>query len=178
MKKRILFFDADGTLWYPKETRRSKNPIWIHIEKKNIQDIRKELILVPNVISTLKKLKSINLEMIVLSVSPLPPREAQDRLEGTLKYFGILHFFDEVHATKPYPESKGEYMLEIIKRYGLKKSEALMIGDIYLWDFSSAKKVGIKAALFEHNYDPKPHHYKKVKLKLEDFKEVLNLVRS
>lgn len=176
MKKKILFFDADGTLWYPKQTKREKNPIWIHIEIKKISNIRKNLILVPRVVKTLTEIEKMGIKMVVLSASPLPPREAQKRLRGTLKKFGILHFFNEVHATKPYIESKGEYMLKIIKKYGLKKSQALMIGDIYLWDFSSAKKVGIKAVLFEHKYDPKPHHYKKVKLKLKNFNEIINFL--
>ena len=167
MKKKILFFDADGTLWYPKKTKRNKNPIWIHIELKKIEKIRRGLTLVPGVIKTLRKIKDNGIKMVVLSASPLPPKEAQKRLEGTLNKFGIREFFDEVHATKTYFESKGEYMLKIIKKYGIMKSQALMIGDIYLWDFSSAKKAGIKAVLFEHKYDPKPHHYNKVKLKLK-----------
>jgi|SRR3989344_4448144 len=173
MKKKILFFDADGTLWYPKQTKRRKNPIWIHIELKEIEKIRRGLTLVPGVVETLRHLKDMGIKMVVLSVSPLPRREAQERLEGTLEKFGILDFFDEVHATKPYFESKGEHILKIIKKKGLKKSEALMVGDIYIWDFASAKRAGVKCLLFEHEYDPKKHHYNKVKAKLKSFKEVI-----
>lgn len=174
--KKIVFFDADGTLWYPKSTKRSKNPIWIHIEMKEIGKIRENLTLIPGVRETLAGLKKKGIRLVVLSVSPRPPREAQKILQGTLKKFRIFDFFDEVHATKPYFESKGEYMAKIIKKYKIKKSEALMVGDIYLWDFASARRVGIEAVLFKHAYDPKPHHYNKVKSKLGNFKEVLDYI--
>jgi len=177
MKKKIIFFDADGTLWYPKKTKRLENPKWIHHAHKDVRKLRKELTLVPNAKKTLSKLKKFGLKTVVLSVSPLPPREAKERLVGNLKHFGILKYFDQVYATKKYMESKGEHMLKIIKKYNLKKGEALMVGDIYLWDFASAKKAGIKAVLFEHKYDPKPHHYNKVKAKLKDFEEVLKYVK-
>ena|SRR3989338_1626815 len=160
----------------PQKAKRTKNPIWIHIEHKDVRKVREGLTLVPNAVNTLSKLKKMGLKMVVLSVSPLPPRKAKERLAGNLEHFGILKYFDQVYATKKYPESKGEHMLKVIKGYGFKKSEALMVGDIYLWDFSSAKKVGIKAILFEHNYDPKIHHYRKVKAKIKDFKEVLKYV--
>lgn len=174
--KKIVFFDADGTLWYPKSTKRKKNPIWIHIEIKDIGKIRKNLILVPGVKETLKKLKRKGVKLAVLSASPLSQKKAQKKLEGTLEKFGILNFFDEVHATKPYFESKGEHMTKIIKKYKIKKSEALMVGDIYLWDFVSAKKAGIKAILFKHMYDPMPHHYKKIRSIVSNFNEVMDYV--
>ena len=172
---KILFFDADGTLWYPKKTKRESNPKWIHRDT-TIHDVRKHLMLAPDVFSTLSKLKKTNIKLVVLSVSPLPAKKAKERLVNNLNHFKILKFFDNVYATQVYVESKGEHILKILKRYHLKKSEALMIGDIYAWDFSSASKVGVKCFLFEHRYDPQPHQYNKVKTKLKDFKDILKIV--
>ena len=41
--KKIIFFDADGTLWYPKSTKYRKHPVWIWNKYKNIKRAQKEL---------------------------------------------------------------------------------------------------------------------------------------
>ena len=36
--KKIIFFDGDGTLWYPKKTKYKEHPVWLYrdpITKKN-----------------------------------------------------------------------------------------------------------------------------------------------
>ena len=35
-KKKIVFFDGDGTLWYPKDTRHTEPPHWIYHEKRSL----------------------------------------------------------------------------------------------------------------------------------------------
>lgn len=56
-KKKIIFFDADGTLWYPKSTKYSKMPHWVYLESQNPDDYLKHLVVIPSVLKTLKKLK-------------------------------------------------------------------------------------------------------------------------
>ena len=38
--KKIIFFDADGILWYPEKTKQSCHPIWLYEDKryKNHED--------------------------------------------------------------------------------------------------------------------------------------------
>jgi hydroxymethylpyrimidine pyrophosphatase-like HAD family hydrolase len=30
--KKIIFFDGDGTLWYPKKTKYKEHPVWLYID--------------------------------------------------------------------------------------------------------------------------------------------------
>jgi hypothetical protein len=34
MNKLIIFFDGDGTIWYPKATKRKVKPHWIYSDPK------------------------------------------------------------------------------------------------------------------------------------------------
>ena len=56
--KKIIFFDGDGTLWYPKETKHKRNPVWIYKDKtiKYYNDFNKDLDDILSVISGYKKL--------------------------------------------------------------------------------------------------------------------------
>lgn len=173
---KIIFFDADGTLWYPKETKYTQHPVWVYRKYSDPHLARKQIVLIPGVLQTLRRLKKRGIKLIVLSTNPREPKEANAIMQDSVKYFRVKGFFDEVHATRDYHESKGEFILKILSRYGFKKKDALMVGDSYEWDFSSAKKVGVKCFLFEHRYDPKPQYYNKVKTKLKDFKDILKII--
>lgn len=53
--KKIIFFDGDGTLWYPKKTKYSKHPVWIYKDKR----IKNHLTMTQTSVSTIKKLKNL-----------------------------------------------------------------------------------------------------------------------
>jgi len=176
--KKIIFFDADGTLWYPKTTKYEKHPVWVWREYGDkINRVRKELELIPTVLETLVKLKKKGIKLIVLSTSPYPPKEANTRIRGNIKHFKLNKIFDEVHGTRDYHESKGEYILEILKKYGLSKKDALMVGDTYEWDYKPAKSKGVDAVLIEHNYDKYHANTKKVKRKIKKMSEIFKYVK-
>ncbi len=164
--KKIIFFDGDGTLWYPLKTKYTKKPHWVYIDK-SITDYREHLVIIPTVVSTLKKLKKMGITTIVLSTHPHEIKEAYEIINDKVKHFNLDRLFTEVHATREYHESKGEYINDILKRLSIPKSKALMVGDNYLYDYKSAKTVGVEAVLIESDYMKNDKRLKTIK-KLSD----------
>ena len=163
--KKIIFFDADGTLWYPKKTKRNRYPVWIYKDKR-YKKYKQHLELIQDTLSTLEKLKSLGITTIILSTSPHPTKKAHQILMKKVNHFNLNHLFDEVHATKEVPSSKGEYIEKILKERGSSKKSALMVGDSYKWDYSSAQSKGVDAFLIQTKYEKnivdKSHSIKKL----------------
>lgn len=169
MKKKIVFFDGDGTLWYPKKTKYSRHPVWLYKDKR-FKNHLNHLILIPSVLNTLKKLKKMGVLTVVLSTSPYLPKKADAILNNKVKHFKLDKLFDEVHATPGdgINKSKGRQIVKILKRKRIPKSKALMIGDSYKWDFEPATKHGIDALLIESEYEPMKKQVNKTIKKLSD----------
>ena len=173
MKKKIIFFDGDGTLWYPKKTKRKKHPVWIYLNPKIAKNYKKHLVMTPTSISTIKRLKKRGIILVILSTSPRPPKEAKVVINGTVKYFFLENLFDEVHATREYHGSKGEFILKILKGRKIPKSKALMVGDSYSWDYKPAKDRGVDALLIISEYEPMKIKVKRTIKKLKDIFEYI-----
>ena len=173
MKKKIIFFDGDGTLWYPKKTKHTKHPIWFYRDKR-IKNHANHLIMIPSVLSTIKKLKKMGIITVILSTHPHPPKEAEALINHKVKHFKLKSLFDEVHATRDYHKSKGEFILKILKKRKIPKSKALMVGDIYEWDYKPAKERGIDALLIESEYEPMKSKIKRTIKKLSDIFEYVS----
>jgi|TARA_Y100000310_G_C20227615_1_gene598718 phosphoglycolate phosphatase-like HAD superfamily hydrolase len=167
MKKKIIFFDGDGTLWYPKKTKYTKHPVWLYRDKRFKNHVN-HLVMIPSVLSTIRKLKKMGIVTIVLSTHPQPPEEADAIINNKIKHFKLNELFDEVHATREHQGSKGEFIIEILKRRKIPKSKALMIGDSYRWDFEPAKNSGIDALLIESKYESLQHKAERTIKKLSD----------
>lgn len=167
MKKKIVFFDGDGTLWYPKKTKYAKHPVWLYKDKR-YKNHTNHLIMTPSALSTVKRLKKEGIIMVVLSAHPHLPKEADAIIKHKIKHFELKELFDEVHATRDYQGSKGEFMLKILKERKIQKSKALMVGDSYKWDFEPAKENGIDALLIESKYEPMKKQVKNTIKKLSD----------
>ncbi len=167
MKKKIIFFDGDGTLWYPKKTRYTKHPVWLYKDKR-FKNYTNHLIMIPSALATLRKLKRMGIITIVLSTHPQPLKEADAIINHKIKHFNLAELFDEVHTTREHSGSKGEFMIEILKRRKIPKSKALMVGDSYKWDFEPAKQNGIDALLIESEYEPMKKQVKRTIKKLSD----------
>ncbi len=167
MKKKIIFFDGDGTLWYPKKTKYATHPIWLYRDKR-INNHTTHLILTPTTLSTLKKLKHLGIITVLLSTNPHPPKEADAIMHHKVNHFTLNELFDEVHATREYHTSKGEFMLTILKKRKIPKAQALMVGDSYAWDYKPAKDVGVDALLIKSAYEPRTIPTNKIIRKLSD----------
>ena len=176
MNKEIIFFDGDGTLWYPKSTKYIEKPHWIYLKSKNANDHYKHLVMIPTVFSTLKKLKKMGVIIVLLSTHPHPPEEADSIINHKVKHFKLNELFDEVHATREYHGSKGEFIVKILKERGLSKSKALMVGDHYHWDIESAKNVGVDALLIESDYMQKFIQSRRIKKTIKKLSEIFNYI--
>ena len=174
--KRIIFFDGDGTLWYPNETKYKEVPWWIYKLPGGAKEHNKHLIMIPSTLQTIKKLKKKGIILVILSTHPHPPKEADVVINQRIKHFKLGKLFNEVHATRKYHGSKGKHILRILKKYNIPKKYALMVGDSYEWDYKPAKSVGIDSVLIGNNYGESQHVVKKVKMNVKKISEILKYV--
>ena len=171
-KKGIIFFDGDGTLWYPKKTKYQEKPHWIYSSKGTLNDHCSQLMLIPTVLSTLKKLKKLGIITVLLSTHPHPPKEATAIINHKILHFKLNGLFDEIHATREFHASKGEFIVKILKQRGITKNKALMIGDNYRWDYKPARDVGVDALLIESEYMKNDHRGKRIKKTIKQLGDI------
>ena len=174
--KEIVFFDGDGTLWYPKSTKYTQKPHWVYHDPATAGDPHQHMMLTPTAVETLQQLKRAGKLLVVLSAHPHPPEEAAKIIRAKVRHFNLDHVFDEVHATRPYEASKGEFMLKILKRRGISKKNALMVGDLYDWDYAPARQKGIDAVLLRSDYQRDHPQGKRVRRTIAQLQDVLNYV--
>ncbi len=168
-QKKIIFFDGDGTIWYPKKTKRSVAPHWIYKDATIGKDFLDHLILIPLVLKTLKELKKRGFIIVLISTHPHSPKVARALLREKITYFKLEKFFDEFHAARDYPEGKGEIILEVLRKRNIFKSQALMVGDSYAYDYWSAKQVGVDCLLIKSEYlKPEGRRVKRTITRLDD----------
>jgi len=169
--KEIIIFDGDGTLWFPRTTKTKKKPHWIYYSSKTAKDPIKELMLTPTTLSTLRKLKQKGKILVLLSTHLHPPKEADAIIRRKIRHLRLGKYFDEVRATSDFHGSKGELITEILKKRGIPKCKALMVGDSYVWDYKPASDNGIEALLIKTVYDKHPRA-NRVKRKIKSLKDM------
>ncbi len=176
MNKRIIFFDGDGTLWYPKTTKRKEAPDWLYVKYPEPQDYLKHLVLTPSILIVLNKLKKRGIILVALSTHPHSRQEADIRMQGRIKHLKLDKIFDEIYTARPYPWGKGKVMVSVLKNKKIPKSKALLVGDSYLYDYRSAKTVGIECLLIATPYTKYPVRGKKAIDTITNLKQLLNLI--
>lgn len=174
--KKIVFFDGDGTLWYPKSTKHTVAPHWIYSNEKLGKEYLKHMVVVPSAFDLLRKLKERGICMVILSAHPQAEKEAVEVLAEKVAHFKIEGFFESVFATKADPDQKGKLMERILKEKGIPKSQALMVGDSYRYDYRSARKAGIDALLIRTPYMKHPPRGPRISRTVDSLKEVLNYI--
>ena len=175
--KKIVFFDGDGTLWYPKKTKRTVKPFWVYLDKETRDNFLEHLILVPEAIETLSRLKVLGIKLVILSTHPDKMESANASLKNKVLHFKLQNLFDKYFATAEYPEAKAEKILEMLGELGMEKQDALMVGDSYRWDIEPVVNIGVDAALFDSQYHQEHIHKEPAKLKISEISEVIGLVR-
>lgn len=143
---------------------------------KKIKNPTKLLVVTPTTLSTLARLKKMGVILVVLSTHPQALLDSSAVIHGKLKHLKLAHFFDEVHATKEYFSSKGQFMVKILKKYGIPKSQALMVGDKYDWDYKPARDNGIDALLVESDYEKQHPIGRKVKRTIKELNGIFNYI--
>jgi FMN phosphatase YigB (HAD superfamily) len=146
--KKIIFFDATGTLWYPKRTKNMEDPGWPHRNNSTYAGVLPHMTLTPHAKETLLKLKRMKIRLVVVSAVPKP--NGSGDIENAMAYFGLDNIFDEIHAVGMNVKggAKGPEIVSILKRLRIPKKYALMVGDAYWADYRLVRDRGVDAVLF------------------------------
>ncbi len=121
-------------------------------------------------------LKKRGVTLIALSTHPHTRQEADIRMQGRIKRLKLDKIFDEIYTARPYPWGKGKVMLSVLKKKGIPKTKALLVGDSYLYDYCSAKAVGIECLLISTPYIEYPVRGKETVNTITDIKQLLDLI--
>ncbi|MDI9355168.1 MAG: HAD hydrolase-like protein [Cyanobium sp. MAG06] len=102
--------------------------------------------LTPNVKETIQKLYDLGLYLVVISANPRSEDVAIEEIKERIKYFAISDLFYSIRSSPgDNRDGKANILLEIINELGLKKEDAVMIGDSYFYDYEAIKKIGVDA---------------------------------
>ncbi len=174
MKKKVLFLDGDGTLWYPSSTKRTQKPHWVYHDEKTKDNYLEYIELTPGTKEALETFHKKGLYLVVVSANPYDEEIAVKEIKERLDYFGLSELFYACRASEGSdPNGKTAIMLEIIEELGLTKEDALMVGDSYFYDYLAAKESGIDAFFIENEVSKMPETMPD---DLQSIKEVHDLV--
>ncbi len=174
MQKKIVFLDGDGTLWYPKATKRTQKPHWIYHDPATKDNYLEHLELTPRTKETLEALREKGVYLVVLSANPYAEEIAIKEIKERLEHFGLSSlFYAHRSSSGDDPNGKATIMVEILSSLGLRKEDALMVGDSYFYDYLAAKNVGIDALFIENGVSKMPEE---IPQDLQSIKEVHELL--
>jgi len=174
MNKKIVFLDGDGTLWYPKATKRTQKPHWIYHDPETKDNYLEHLELTPRTKETLEYLNKKGLLLVVLSANPYAEDVAIKEIKERLEHFGLASLFYTYRSSAgSNPNGKASIILEILSSLGLDKKDALMVGDSYFYDYLAAKDMGVDAFFIENRVSKMPDE---IPSDLQSIKEVHELI--
>jgi len=177
MKKKIIFFDGDGTLWYPKATKRTQKPHWIYHDPITKDNYLEHLELTPKTKETLEILSDKGICLVVISANPYAEDIAIEEIKERLEHFGLVGLFQSYHSS-PGNDSQGKaaIMLKVMKALNLNKKDALMVGDSYYYDYLAAKDAGIDAFFIENEVSKIPETMPSDLQSIKEISDLLNIV--
>jgi FMN phosphatase YigB (HAD superfamily) len=149
--KKVIFFDGDGTLWYPAKTKRTVRPHWVYHDP-SINNPWAEFVITPTARETLTELGEMGVKRVLLSTSPQSEEDAIISRIKAARQVDVYHLLDDVQVAPEYVEGKGERIVALLSKYGFKTGDALMVGDTYKWDYESAANVGVEGLLIMSDY--------------------------
>lgn len=177
MKKKIIFFDGDGTLWYPKMTKRTQKPHWIYHDPITKDEYLEHLELTPKTKETLEALSDKGIYLVIISANPYAEGIAVKEIKERLEHFGLVGLFHSYHSSLGSdPQGKAGIMLEVIKTLNLDKEDALMVGDSYYYDYLAAKNIGIDAFFIENEVSKMPEIMPADLQSIKEVNELLNII--
>lgn len=179
MKKKIIFLDGDGTLWYPKSTKRTQKPHWVYHDLATKDTYLEHIELTPGTKEVLEDFYKQGVYLVVISANPYDEEIAVREIKERLRYFGLSDFLYDCRASSGSdPLGKVSIMLEIIEKLGLEKVDALMVGDSYFYDYLAAKENGIDALFIENDATKMPETPPVDLQKIKEMYELRHLVNS
>lgn len=139
MKPKIVFLDADGTLWtfhglYQHSTEQKRT-----LSKTTLD---------PATLQLLKALKKKKIETHIVSYQSFTSHHhARRKLKSWLRHFKIAHYITEIHIADKQRNQKSKVITRILSEKNYQPKDALLIGDRYRWDYQEAKKALVPAIL-------------------------------
>jgi len=177
MKKKIIFLDGDGTLWYPKKTKRTMKPHWIYNDPTTKDNYLEHLTLTPGTKRTLEEMFNRGLYLVVISANPYSPEIAKKEIKERLDYFNLSKYIYSYNASEGSDSiGKVNIMLELLKNLNMSKDDALMIGDSYFYDYLAAKSNGIDALFIDNEVAKMPNKPDRNIQKINELEDVLSLL--
>lgn len=177
MKKKIIFLDADGTLWYPKKTKRTERPQWVYHHPQTKNNYLKHIMLAPKVRQTLKSFCDMGIYTVIISAHPQTQKIALAEMKEKLEYFHIAELIHSYNISiSPDPDDKATIITRVLKSLKLKKEDAVMVGDSYLYDYKPAKDAGVDAFLIENPFSDTPDLEPNNLQSINGISELLNIL--
>ena len=174
MKKKIIFLDGDGTLWYPTSTKRTEKPHWVYHDPLTKDSYLKHLSLTPGTKEALEVFKGKGIYLVVVSANPYAEEQAVKEIKERLDYFGLNELFYSCRASAgDDPNGKVAIILDTIKKLNLTKEDALMVGDSYFYDYLAPREAGIDAFFIENEVSKMPDE---IPTDMQTVKEISDLV--
>jgi phosphoglycolate phosphatase-like HAD superfamily hydrolase len=173
--KKVVFFDGDGTLWYPKSTLRTQKPHWVY-NHPEIDDPRAELIVTPKTITTLKELGARGIRRVLLSSCPLPEEEAITNRIEIAQHVRVHGLLDDVRVAPDRQDGKAEQLQRLLTEFKISPQEALMVGDRCDWDYLAAVSIGVEAVLIATDYDKDRARELRITRTIPDIGQVLTML--
>ena len=136
---RHVFLDAEGTLYVPKNGK-SRWEFWADPSPDAAVEFFE---LDKNVRESLEVLRGQVETLCIVSKNP------KDILTALLDKFGIRHLFDEIMLN----DNKGKLIAKYLYRKGLKREEAIMVGDMPVLDLYPVRRIGVEAILVDRPYN-------------------------
>ena len=179
MVKRIVFFDAVGTLWYPKTTRNTIDPGWVYRDKNTKDAVHEHFMLTPTARNTLQQLNHRGVICIIISAVTYPLYMSKVELAKTIKHFKLGNLIQEYHAVNMDGRSKAKLIERILKRLKIKKAQALMVGDSYWADYKFVREKGIEALLMDSEYQSsRAWQIRNAKHRVHKLEEIIKICKS
>jgi phosphoglycolate phosphatase-like HAD superfamily hydrolase len=177
MKKKIIFLDGDGTLWYPTKTLRTQKPHWIYHDEATKDNYLEHLTLAPGVKEALHKLYDNGIRLVVISANPYAEDIAVKEIIERLDYFGLTDLIYKVRSSAgDDPDGKASIILQILKELGMDKNDALMIGDSYFYDYLAAQKIGVDSFFIENEVSKMPEVLPKDLHSIKEVSDILSIL--
>jgi phosphoglycolate phosphatase-like HAD superfamily hydrolase len=136
---RHVFLDAEGTLYVPKNGK-SRWEFWADPSPDAAVEFFE---LDKNVKESLEALRGQVETLCIVSKNP------KEILTALLDKFGIRHLFDEIMLN----DNKGKLIAKYLYRKGLKREEAVMVGDMPVLDLYPVRRIGVEAILVDRPYN-------------------------
>jgi phosphoglycolate phosphatase-like HAD superfamily hydrolase len=138
-KYKHIFLDAEGTLYVPKHGR-SRWEFWANPSPESAEEFFELDAGVEDALKLLRK-KAQTLGLVSWNSYPV--------LKALLRKFKLNDYFDCILVNG----DKGERIEKYLERNGLRKDEAIMIGDMPNLDLYPVRKAGIDAILVDRDYN-------------------------